>query len=414
MLDFKINPNEVDKIGELSKEEKDFRVKQLDYFNKIGFPNKRDEDWKFSDLREIFVKNFNKLEFNFTQPKSKKIDFVKDFEHNFIFTINGKLATSDFKFEDKNSINIKNFKNDDFSTNKVKNSLVHLNHALSENGFFLEIKENYKLKKVLIIYNLFTKELNENFLNFRNKIIVKKNSEIHIIELNINNAKKIFFSNTYEDLKLENSAVLKRISIHSNKSQGYFHKYSTSDLSSRSNYSSYIFPSGPKFNKLDLKINLNGENSEYNLKAATFLSQKEHQEIKTRINHLVPNCKSYQKVKSVVDSESKGVYQGKIYVQDVAQKTNAYQLSKAILLNEKSEFNSKPELEIYADDVKCSHGSTSGSIDEDSIYYLMSRGLSRKESAELLIDGFLNEISQSIKSTNIREFVQKKLREQII
>ena len=266
----------------------------------------------------------------------------------------------------------------------------------------------------MIIYNLFTSELNENFLNFRNKITVKKNSEIHIIELNINNAKKNFFSNTYEDLKLENSAVLKKISIHSNKSQGYFHKYSSSDLSSRSNYSSYIFPSGPKFNKLDLKINLNGENSEYNLKAATFLSQKEHQEIKTRINHLVPNCKSYQKVKSVVDSESKGVYQGKIYVQDVAQKTNAYQLSKAILLNEKSEFNSKPELEIYADDVKCSHGSTSGSIDEDSIYYLMSRGLSRKESAELLIDGFLNEISQSIKSTNIREFVQKKLREQIL
>ena len=414
MLDFKINPNEVDKIGELSKEEKVFRVKQLDYFNKIGFPNKRDEDWKFSDLREIFLKNFNKLEFNLTKPKSKKIDFIKEFEHNFIFTINGKLATSDFKFEDKNSINIKNFKNDDFSTNKVKNSLVHLNHALSENGFFLEIKENYKLKKVLIIYNLFTSELNENFLNFRNKITVKKNSEIHIIELNINNAKKNFFSNTYEDLKLENSAVLKKISIHSNKSQGYFHKYSSSDLSSRSNYSSYIFPSGPKFNKLDLKINLNGENSEYNLKAATFLSQKEHQEIKTRINHLVPNCKSYQKVKSVVDSESKGVYQGKIYVQDVAQKTNAYQLSKAILLNEKSEFNSKPELEIYADDVKCSHGSTSGSIDEDSIYYLMSRGLSRKESAELLIDGFLNEISQSIKSTNIREFVQKKLREQIL
>ena len=144
------------------------------------------------------------------------------------------------------------------------------------------------------------------------------------------------------------------------------------------------------------------------------MSQKEHQEIKTRINHLVPNCKSYQKVKSVVDSESKGVYQGKIYVQDVAQKTNAYQLSKAILLNEKSEFNSKPELEIYADDVKCSHGSTSGSIDEDSIYYLMSRGLNRKESIELLIEGFLNEISHSIKSNTIKEFVQKKLKEQII
>ncbi len=414
MLDFKINSIEVDKMGELSKEEKDFRVQQLNYFNKVGFPNKRDEDWKFSDLREIFLKNFKKLEFNQIKSQDEKIEFVKEFEHNFILTSNGKLITSDFKYEDEDSISIESFKNNNFSINREKNSLIHLNHALSDNGFFLEVKENYKFKKVLIIYNLFTSALNENFLNFRNKINIKKKSEVHIIELNINKSKNIFFSNTYEDLKLENSAVLKKICIHNNKNKGYFHKYSTNNLSGQSNYSSYIFPSGPKFNKLDLNVNLNGENSEYNLNAATFLSQNEHQEIKTRINHLVPNCKSYQKVKKVVDTESKGVYQGKIYVRDIAQKTNAYQISKAILLNENSEFNSKPELEIYADDVKCSHGSTSGSIDEDSIYYLMSRGLNRKESIELLIEGFLNEISHSIKSNTIKEFVQKKLKEQII
>ena len=122
--------------------------------------------------------------------------------------------------------------------------------------------------------------------------------------------------------------------------------------------------------------------------SALFLTQKEHHEIKTRINHLAPNCKSYQKVKNVLNSDGKGVYQVKIFVKDIAQKTNAYQLSKAMLLSDNSEFDSKPELEIYADDVKCSHGSTSGSIAEDYIYYLMTRGLNRKESVKLLVNGF--------------------------
>ena len=131
------------------------------------------------------------------------------------------------------------------------------------------------------------------------------------------------------------------------------------------------------------------------------------------MNHIAPNCKSYQKVKNVLSSDGKGVYQGKIYVKDIAQKTNAYQLSKALLLSDNSEFNSKPELEIYADDVKCSHGATSGSVDEDSIYYLMTRGLSRKESVKLLIDGFLNEVVNMIKSNSVKEFVKSKLQGQI-
>ena len=128
---------------------------------------------------------------------------------------------------------------------------------------------------------------------------------------------------------------------------------------------------------------------------------------------MAPNCKSYQKVKNVLNEESKGIFQGKIYVKDVAQKTDAYQLSKALILNDNAEFNSKPELEIYADDVKCTHGSTSGSIDENSIHYLMTRGLSRQTSMKLLIKGFLNDIVEVIKSPSIKKFVEDKLEEQV-
>ena len=264
-----------------------------------------------------------------------------------------------------------------------------------------------------MIYNLFTKDLKENILNSRNKIKIGKNSELHTIDLVVNDSKYKFINNVYESIILENNAVYKNICIQNNKSEGYFHKFSKNKLSSKSKYSSFIFPSGSKFNKLDLEFNLEGEDSECILQSASFLNKSDHQEIKTKMNHVAPNCKSYQKVKNVLSSDGKGVYQGKIYVKDIAQKTNAYQLSKALLLSDNSEFNSKPELEIYADDVKCSHGATSGSVDEDSIYYLMTRGLSRKESIKLLIDGFLNEVVNMIKSNSVKEFVKSKLQGQI-
>ena len=414
MLNNKINSDEIDKIGNFTKEEKDFRLKNLDYFNDIGFPNKKSEDWKFSDLKAIVSKNFSKLDIQLSKSKKQKVDFIKDFEHNYIVVVNGELTISDFKYEEKSNITLKSFTNDNYSNKKEKNPLINLNHALSDKGFFLEIKENYKFKKILVIYYLFTKDLDENILNSKNRIKIGKNSELHLLDYFVNDSKKNFFNNVQEDIILENSAIFKNIYLQNSKSSGYFHKYSKNKLLTGSHYTSFIFPAGLKFNKLDLEFNLEGERSECNLQSASFLDGKEHQEIKTRINHLSPNCKSHQKVKNVLNAESKGVYQGKIFVKDVAQKTDAYQLSKAILLSESSEFDSKPELEIYADDVKCSHGSTSGNLDKDSIYYLMTRGLNQLESKQLLVSAFLNEIADTIKSNSIRNFIKTKMETQLL
>jgi ABC-type transport system involved in Fe-S cluster assembly, permease component len=160
-------------------------------------------------------------------------------------------------------------------------------------------------------------------------------------------------------------------------------------------------------------MNLIREKSNCFILSGLGLGKNEHQEIKTQINHLAPNCRSYQKIKNVLEGDSNGVYQGKIFVKDIAQKTDAYQLSKALILNNKAEFNAKPELEIYADDVKCSHGSTSGSVDEDAIHYLMTRGIELKKAKKLLINGFLSEIFENIPEEKIKALLEKSIEEQI-
>ena len=137
------------------------------------------------------------------------------------------------------------------------------------------------------------------------------------------------------------------------------------------------------------------------------LSNSQHHEIKTNINHLAENTKSYQLIKSILNENSKGIFQGKIFVDSKAQKTDGYQLSKAILLNKNAEFDGKPELEIYADDVKCSHGSTSGSLDENSIFYLMSRGLSNNEAKKLLINGFMLDAIEKITDIEIKKLIKE-------
>jgi len=147
--------------------------------------------------------------------------------------------------------------------------------------------------------------------------------------------------------------------------------------------------------------------------ALIFLSKQQHHELKTNINHKHQHCKSSQLVKSILLDKSNGTYQGKIYVDKDAQKTNGYQLSKALVLSENSAFNSKPELEIYADDVKCSHGSTTGNIDQNSIFYLMSRGLSKEQANKMLVEGFLNEAIETITDLNIKSLISKLFIEKI-
>ena len=406
--DFKI-----DKIKDLSQEEIILRKKNLELFYQTGFPNKKDEDWKFSDLNSIIGNNFNKIVNNDFLPGETEFKIIEEFEHNYISLLNGKLISKDFSYEEKNKILIDNYNYKNELSLDSKNSLYFLNNALATGGFSLEIVKNYKLKKPLVIYNNFSNSLKEKIVNYKNSIIVNENSELNLINYINNSSKENFMVNIIENIKIKKNSKLKNILVNSSKCNCYFYKYLKSDLEKNSTFENYLLPSGFKFNKLDIEINLNEENSNSSVFSALNLMNNEHQEIKTRINHNTPNCSSYQKVKNVLNDESKGVYQGKIFVKNIAQKTDAYQLSKALILNDAAEFDAKPELEIYADDVKCSHGSTSGSIDLNSIHYLKSRGISEKEAYQMLINGFLSETLEKLSEGKIKYFLKEKLERQI-
>jgi Fe-S cluster assembly protein SufD len=406
--DFKI-----ENIKNLSLEEKNLRKKNLDLFFQNGFPNKKSEDWKFSDLNSILVKNFNSIVNKDLLSEDKKLKIIEEFDHNFIFLIDGKLISNNFDYEDKNSIFVKDYNYKSEIKLDKQSSLTLLNNALATGGFTLEVSKNYKFIKPLVIYNYFSKNLKESILNNKNSIILNDKSELTLINYTDDNSRDNFMTNTIDNVIIKKYASLKNIFINNSRCNGYFYRYIKSALEKGSSCDNYLLSTGLKFNKLDIEIDHNEENSKSSIFSALNLLGLEHQEIKTRINHNAPNCQSYQKIKNVLNNQSKGVYQGKIFVKNIAQKTDAYQLSKALILNDESEFDAKPELEIYADDVKCSHGSTSGSIDFDSIHYLKSRGIPEEEALKMLINGFLSEVLEKIKDVKLKNFLLVKLERQI-
>jgi len=403
----------VDNIKGLSIQEKEFRNKELDLFSKNGFPNKREEAWKFTDLNTILSKNFANIKNDYISLKEKKFELIKEFDHNYLFVLDGKLVSNEFKFEDKNKFLIKEYDYKKQISVSNQNSLNLLNNALATGGYYLEISKDYKFKKPLVVYNHFSESIKEQIISYKNSLILNENSELTIFNYTDTNSKNNFFVNSFDYLKLKKDSILKNIFINKERCNCYFHSYLKNDLEQNTNLDNYILSTGLKFNKIDIEINLNEEHAKSSIFSALSLGSEEHQEIKTSINHNFKNCQSYQKIKNVLNDQSTGVYQGKIFVKQEAQKTDAYQLSKALLLNDKAEFDAKPELEIYADDVKCSHGSTSGSIDLNSIHYLKSRGIPEKEAYQMLINGFLSEILEKLPEDNLKKFLIEKLGSQI-
>ena len=403
--ELKLNFDKIISLNNFSDSQKKIKQENFNNYFEKGLPNKRNEDWKFSDINQIISKNFDNLNFIVDQKKVfAEKDFPLDFEHNKITFVDGKLYDFDFKHEDKDKILVD--ENLDLDDTIYQNTLLNLNSAFLTSVSKITIKKGYNVKKPLILFNYLSDGLKSSAINSRVDINLEDDSSLCVVNFLNENSEKNFI-NFRQKIKIGENSILKNYSLDSNTSENikYFNK--DINLSKNSHLEYFILSEGSKFIKQDINCNLDDEYGSIALNGIINLENEKHHEIKTVINHKKENCKSYQLIKSVLNDKSKGIYQGKIFVSPEAQKTDGYQLSRALLLNESVEFNAKPELEIYADDVKCSHGSTSGNIDENSIFYLMSRGLSYSESKKLLTNGFLNEVIEKISNEDVKKLVKK-------
>ena len=407
------------------KELDNIRVKSFKNFEAKGFPTKKQEHWKYTDLRNIIDNNFQDLQI-FNEEIALKYNndlLIKDFEHNKIVLLNGNFIESNFAFENEKKINIRSLKNifenkTDFDKIKdyfsdEQNSMLSLNHALANDGIILEIDDNYSFNKPLVIYNLFDQNAFNKIIN--NKIFISLGEESNLCIVDFfrceNDVK--YFNNTIHNYTIKKNSSLKKFSINDALNNSYNYNSVKVKSYSNSSFENFLLSLGPNLIKNEIHCSLLENYSSCLINGVMLLKGNQHHELKTNVNHKYENCKSSQLIKSVLLDKSNGTYQGKIYVDKRAQKTNGYQLSKALVLSENSEFNSKPELEIYADDVKCSHGSTTGNIDENSIFYLMSRGLKRDQANKMIVEGFLNEVIETINNTDIKTFILKLFRESI-
>ena len=406
----KIDFNKIQEVSNFSNRDIEIKKSYLNKFIENGFPNRKQENWKFLDINQIISNNISDLSFYNDYSIENKIDssiFIDDLEHNKIIFINGRIEKIDFSYEDKKQIEIieDSYTNDKSENN---NSLIDLNIALSNKHSKILIKKGYSFKKPLIIYHLTNEKMKSKNINLRLDFELEQNSSLKLIDFFSDDSEKNFM-NIFYNFNLDKDAILKNYKIDKSLNKNLKYSFNNIDQKQNSISETFVFSAGSDYFKNEINCNLKGEYSSAFINGIFSLDDNKQHEIRTTINHLVENTKSYQLIKSVLGKNTKSAYQGRIYVDSKAQKTDGYQLSKAILLDETSEFNAKPELEIYADDVKCSHGSASGSLDDNSIFYLMSRGLNYKQAKGLLINGFLLDVIEKITDAEIKDLLKKMI-----
>ena len=209
--------------------------------------------------------------------------------------------------------------------------------------------------------------------NIHNYICLKKNSNLDHYKIQLENIKSVHSSSTNVDC--ENSSL----------------------------YNNFIFSVGGNLSRIEVTSSINSSDINFNIKGLYLAKTSQHHDITTLMQHKHPESKSNQHIKGILQKDSSGVFQGKVIVEQDAQKTDAFQFNQNLLLSETAEVNAKPELEIYADDVKCSHGATTGELDEEMLFYLRSRGLKKEDAKKLLIEGFINELFDDLKNKELKQ-----------
>lgn len=391
-----------------------------------GFPHRKDEDYKYTRVDRIAKVPYA------TAPKqvvSKEIVAATTFEgldtYQLVF-VNGRynhelsnigttqsgLLIGDFKsvYEHQEAAT---FLEQVLKSNLGKNAFVNLNNAFSENGLFIYVAKNTVVEKPIHIVHITVAEGDEFMVHPQLAVFAERSASVSVIETFHAEKEGAYFNNPVSRFILKANANVKHYKLQAESSNGNQINNTIVSQDRDSVYSSYVADLGGKIIRNNLSSHLQDSGTNTNMYGIYLGKGKQHIDNQSFLDHAFPHCESNQLYKGILDDQSKGVFNGKVTVRPDAQKTNAYQQNSSLVLSETAVMDTKPQLEIFADDVRCSHGATIGQLDEDSIYYLRTRGMSRDQAKATLQFAFLAEVLSYFPLEQIRvkiaEMIEQKL-----
>jgi len=392
----------------------DVLSKALLYLENKGIPTNKDEDYKYCNLDYFLKKEFKNL-----SQKLQEVASVNEFKLADTITLVVLNGNFNERLSDKiilKGLHINSFKNLDTEgkkdiaslANPESDAFIALNTAFSGEGFHLKIEKNEQLQIPLHILYISSSH-DQALVNPRNIIELGENSEATIIEHQVLAGRGKVFTNFLSEKIVKDNAKLITYTIQDEKETGFSVNTNQVRLSRNGKYENTTVTLSGQLVRNNHNVELAGENSEAHLNGLFVTSNTQLVDNHTLMDHQVPNCQSNELYKGIINDRSTGVFNGKIFVRKDAQKTNAYQSSKNILLSDDGTINTKPQLEIYADDVKCSHGTSTGKIDENAMFYLNARGIGKETAKRILLNAFAGEVLDEIEIESLKQFVENKL-----
>ncbi len=399
----------------------------LAQFFKNGFPTKKDEEYKYTNIKEIIEKDYQFFPTKEHNISAEKLQELRLGEEDFdcIIFINGVFQEELSKVDVENSevFTLQNaWNNADnaevFSTyfNTLANNglaFTDLNLAYANDGFFLKVPKNTIIEKPIHVFYLSDNQSENTFYNVRNLLIAEEGAQVEIIESHHNFDDRFVLTNSVTEIFAHPNSKADWHKLQNDSDTSYLvdHTFAKQERDSLATVNTFSF--GGKLVRNNLDFIHNGENINSFMNGITVISKDQLVDHHTAVHHKTPNCESYQNYKGIYKDQSHGVFNGKVFVEKIAQKTNAYQQNNNVLLDEGAKIDTKPQLEIFADDVKCSHGCTVGRLDPDALFYLRSRGISKNEAKALLLYAFANDAMQNIDIEPLKLKVSKLLAEKL-
>jgi len=398
----------------------DVRSEAIKVFENEGFPTKKDEAWKYTSLNSVLKHNYSvfpKHEKNVEYNEVKKY-FIHEIDSYKIVFIDGKYSShlsqtthdgidvclmSSALNKPKYQIVIDNY----FNKIASKDGINSLNTAFSQEGAYIHIPKNKVVDKPIQILHFSTGSEAALLNQPRNLIVVNENSHVQIIERHQSLTDNPVLTNCVTEIFANKRAIIDYYKIQNDNENASLIDNTFINQKQESICSVHTFSFGGKLTRNNLNFYQNGERIDSTLKGVTIIGNKQHVDHNTLVHHIEPNCESHQDYKGIYDGSSTGVFNGKVLVNREAQKTNAFQANNNILVSDKATINTKPQLEIFADDVKCSHGCTIGQLDESALFYMQSRGIPEKEAKALLMYAFSNNVLSSVKIPEIKQRINK-------